>query len=136
MYKNEQVYPAYLVTYQSVRSSGGRGRKRAALGPTTATSRAAARSAARSSKPLVKRARTASPAAALTIRMKAQNGEETYFKVKLSTSIRKVFSAYAQRKGVPVASLGFSIGGKPVAGDETVFTLGLKDQDCITSWGL
>ena len=36
----------------------------------------------------------------ITIRVKDQNGEETMFKIKKTTRMKKVFSTYAARKGV------------------------------------
>eukprot|EP00613_Pedinella_sp_CCMP2098_P008234 CAMPEP_0171677522 /NCGR_PEP_ID=MMETSP0990-20121206/55095_1 /TAXON_ID=483369 /ORGANISM="non described non described, Strain CCMP2098" /LENGTH=72 /DNA_ID=CAMNT_0012263939 /DNA_START=46 /DNA_END=264 /DNA_ORIENTATION=+ len=39
----------------------------------------------------------------ITIRVRDQTGEETFFKVKKSTRMEKVFTTYAQRKGVAVS---------------------------------
>ena len=39
--------------------------------------------------------------------------------MKLSTKMSKIFDAYAQRKGVTVASLKFLFDGDPVLPDET-----------------
>ena len=48
----------------------------------------------------------------ITLRVKDQQGEETFFKVKKGTKMNKVFSAYAQRKGVEVARFRFLIDGE------------------------
>lgn len=43
----------------------------------------------------------------ITIRVKDQNGEETMFKIKRTTKMRKVFSTYAARKGVEATASEF-----------------------------
>ena len=39
-----------------------------------------------------------------TIRIKDQNGEETMFKIKRTTKMKKVFVTYASRKGVEAST--------------------------------
>lgn len=51
----------------------------------------------------------------LTRLLPPQEGEETFFKVKPTTKMTKVFSAYAQRKGVKVTALRFMIDGNRIA---------------------
>lgn len=60
-----------------------------------------------------------------------QTGEETYFKVKKTTRMEKVFSTYAQRKGVSVSALRFLLDGDRLSGDQTPTSLELEDQDQI-----
>lgn len=60
-----------------------------------------------------------------------QTGEETYFKVKKTTRMEKVFSTYATRKGVNVGALRFLLDGERVGGDQTPTSLELEDQDQI-----
>ncbi|ETV73468.1 hypothetical protein H257_11600 [Aphanomyces astaci] len=67
----------------------------------------------------------------ITIRVKDQSGEETFFKVKPHTKMEKIFSAYAQRKGVPVTALRFLLDGTRIGGDQTPKMLELEDQDQI-----
>lgn len=67
----------------------------------------------------------------ITIRVKDQTGEETMFKIKKSTKMSKVFSAYAQRKGVEPASLRFLLDGERIGPDETPKMLELEDEDQI-----
>lgn len=82
--------------------------------------------------------------ATITIRVKDQRnqqgwisgmgcGSETYFKVKMSTKMSKVFGAYAQLKGAPPTSLRFHIDGEPLrfCHEETPRSLELEDQDQI-----
>jgi small ubiquitin-related modifier len=68
---------------------------------------------------------------AITIRVKDQAGEETFFKVKNTTKMSKVFAAYAQRKGVQQTSLRFLLDGERINNDDTPKTLELEDQDQI-----
>ncbi|GMI58213.1 hypothetical protein ScalyP_jg6237 [Parmales sp. scaly parma] len=69
--------------------------------------------------------------APITIRVKDQTGEETFFKIKKSTKMSKVMETYAKRKGVDIASLRFLVDGERVQGEDTPKTLELDDQDQI-----
>ena len=67
----------------------------------------------------------------ITIRVKDQTGEETMFKIKKSTKMSKVFSAYAQRKGVDAAALRFLLDGERINDTDTPKMLELEDEDQI-----
>ena len=67
----------------------------------------------------------------LTIRVKDQGGEETFFKVKCTTLMSKIFAAYAQRKGVQKSVLRFLLDGERINPEETADTLELEDHDQI-----
>lgn len=60
-----------------------------------------------------------------------QTGEETYFKIKTSTRMQKVFHTYATRKGLLESSLRFLLDGDRIKPDDTPKTLELDDQDQI-----
>ncbi|CAM9866092.1 unnamed protein product, partial [Ectocarpus sp. 8 AP-2014] len=60
-----------------------------------------------------------------------QTGEETYFKVKKTTRMEKVFTTYASRKGVSVSALRFLLDGSRVGPEDTPTSLELEDQDQI-----
>mmetsp|Transcript_22093 Transcript_22093/g.45995 ORF Transcript_22093/g.45995 Transcript_22093/m.45995 type:complete len:93 (+) Transcript_22093:21-299(+) len=68
---------------------------------------------------------------AITIRVKDQGGEETFFKIKKTTKMEKVFSTYASRRGVDVGSLRFLLDGERIDATETPKSLELDDQDQI-----
>jgi len=68
---------------------------------------------------------------AITIRVKDQGGEETFFKVKNTTKMSKVFGAYAQRKGVQQSSLRCLLDGERINPEDTPKSLELEDQDQI-----
>mmetsp|Transcript_22577 Transcript_22577/g.34814 ORF Transcript_22577/g.34814 Transcript_22577/m.34814 type:complete len:93 (+) Transcript_22577:140-418(+) len=67
----------------------------------------------------------------ITIRVRDQTGEETFFKIKKTTKMSKVFETYAQRKGVQSSSLRFLLDGERIEGDATPKMLELDDQDQI-----
>ncbi|CAM9100655.1 unnamed protein product [Ascophyllum nodosum] len=70
-------------------------------------------------------------ATTITIRVRDQTGEETYFKVKKTTRMEKVFTTYATRKGVSVSALRFLLDGQRVNAEDTPTSLELEDQDQI-----
>jgi small ubiquitin-related modifier len=61
----------------------------------------------------------------------AQTGEETFFKIKKTTKMSKVFETYAQRKGVQANSLRFMLDGERIEANQTPKMLELDDQDQI-----
>merc|ERR1712151_490105 len=67
----------------------------------------------------------------ITIRVRDQTGEETFFKIKKTTKMSKVFETYAQRKGVQSASLRFLLDGERIDPTSTPKMLELDDQDQI-----
>ena len=68
---------------------------------------------------------------ALHLRVKDQNGFETFFRVQRKTKMRKVFSAYATKVGVPLDALRFLLDGQRVDPADTFQTLELEDGDQI-----
>jgi small ubiquitin-related modifier len=71
------------------------------------------------------------PSETITVRVKDQAGEETFFKVKLTTKMGKVIAAYANRKGVQQTSLRFLLDGERINDEDTPKTLELEDRDQI-----
>lgn len=61
----------------------------------------------------------------------SQSGEETFFKIKKTTKMGKVFQTYAQRKGMQVSSLRFLLDGDRIKEDQTPKMLEMEDQDQI-----
>ena len=76
------------------------------------------------------RRRTTTPSS-LNIRIRDITGEETFFKVKTTTKLDKVFNAFATRKGVAATDLRFLLDGARVSGIQTVADIGMKDDDQI-----
>ena len=64
--------------------------------------------------------------------LRDHTGEETFFKLKKTTKLDKVFNAYAQRKGLfNASSLRFLFDGQRVRGDQTTGGIGMEDGDRI-----
>ena len=67
----------------------------------------------------------------ITLSIKDQSGDETFFKVKKTTPMKKIMAAYAQRKGVPQDTLRFILDGERVVPEDTPKTLEMLDKDQI-----
>lgn len=63
--------------------------------------------------------------------MREQTGEEIFFKIKMTTSMGKVFDVYAARKGIQAESLRFMLDGGEMLPSDTAWSLELDDQDQI-----
>jgi small ubiquitin-related modifier len=59
------------------------------------------------------------------------SSSQTFFKVKKTTRMEKVFNTYAQRKGVNQNSLRFLLDGERINADSSPASLDLEDQDQI-----
>ena len=77
------------------------------------------------------RRRTTTPSdGSITIKIwDMSSGEDTFFKVKYTTKLDKVFNAYATRRGICVASLHFLFDGSRVRRDQTAADIGMADGD-------
>ena len=73
--------------------------------------------------------RRTTTSSSLNIRIRAQCGEETFFKVKTTTKLDKIFIAYATRKDVAWTDLRFLFSGVRVRGDQTPAGIGMEDGD-------
>ena len=60
---------------------------------------------------------------------KVPEGDETWFKVKTTTKLQKLFDKYALRKGIEVGSLRFLLDGKRLNGDQTPADIDMEDGD-------
>jgi len=61
----------------------------------------------------------------------SETGEETMFKMNMSSPMSKVFKAYAEQKGVDVSTFHFLLDGKHVRETDTPLSLDLEDNDHI-----
>jgi len=65
----------------------------------------------------------------ITIFLRDQTtGEETYFSLRYRSTLRIVFTVFAERKGLSQDSLKFSFNGQSLTGYETPYSLGLEDR--------
>ncbi|KAI0072250.1 ubiquitin-like protein [Panus rudis PR-1116 ss-1] len=69
--------------------------------------------------------------APINIKVVTQTGEEVYFKIKRSTKLSKLQSAYAQKVGKDVNSIRFLYDGNRVNESDTPATLEMEDNDTI-----
>ena len=67
----------------------------------------------------------------ITLKVKAQDGNETYFKVKQGTQLKKLMDAYCSRHGVNPQTVRFLFDGERIQDSATPFELGMQDQDEI-----
>ena len=74
---------------------------------------------------------TSPPAPSLNIRLhKVPEGDDTFFKVKTTTKLQKVFDAYATTV-YPGRDLRFLLDGKRLNGDQTPADVDMEDGDQI-----
>ncbi|CAM9561094.1 unnamed protein product [Ectocarpus sp. 12 AP-2014] len=69
------------------------------------------------------------PARVLTIIVRDQTGEDTYFKVRSTVAMSKIKHTYCSRKGVSTGAMAFLLDGHRVEDDETPASLELEDED-------
>ena len=67
----------------------------------------------------------------VTLRVRDQNGDEMFFKVKKETKMQKIMDAYAQRKGVSTTALRFNMDGERINPTDTPKMLELENDDQI-----
>lgn len=67
----------------------------------------------------------------IVIRVRETTGEETRFRIKVTTRLNTVFRAYARHKGVEMHSFRFLIEGNFVNPEDTPTSFGLEDNDVI-----
>lgn len=67
----------------------------------------------------------------IVVRVRDMTGEETHFRIRVTTRLNTIFRAYARRKGVPIHSFRFLIEGDHVNPEDTPTSLGLEDGDMI-----
>ncbi|CAM9229013.1 unnamed protein product, partial [Ectocarpus fasciculatus] len=67
----------------------------------------------------------------LTLRVRDQTGEETYFKVHSTTAMSNVIGTYCKRKGVSIAAIQFLLCGTRLRDYDTPASLELEDEDQI-----
>ena len=69
--------------------------------------------------------------APITLKVRDQSGEEMFFKVKKGTAMKKIMQAFADRKGVSLEVLRFTIDGTRVNAEDTPMMLSRVDGDLI-----
>ena len=67
----------------------------------------------------------------ISLIVKSQDGQETMFKVKKSTTMQKIMDAYANKMGLDVNSLVLIFDGHRCQGRDTPGSLEMEDGDCL-----
>ena len=65
------------------------------------------------------------------IKVKAQDGTETVFKIRSTTKMERIFKTYCERKGIALGSTRFLFNGKRIDGNKTPFESGIESGDFI-----
>ena len=67
----------------------------------------------------------------LNIRVRDATGSETFFKIKKTTKMHKIFHAWCTRMGKPVTAFRFLFDGQRVDGEQTAEDIDMEDGDQI-----
>nr|AAP34642.1 small ubiquitin-like modifier [Bigelowiella natans] len=67
----------------------------------------------------------------LNLKVKSQDGNEVFFKVKKTTPFKRLMEAYCQKVGAEKSSVRFLFDGDRISGDQTPADLDMQDEDEI-----
>ncbi|XP_035581720.1 small ubiquitin-related modifier 1-like [Zalophus californianus] len=67
----------------------------------------------------------------IKLKVVGQDSSEVYFRVRMTTHLKKLKESYCQRQGVPVNSLQFLFDGQRIADNDTAEELGMEEDDVI-----
>lgn len=67
----------------------------------------------------------------ITLKVKSQNGNELFFKIKKSTQLKKLMDAYCSRNGVVPTTVRFLFDGNRIRENDTPNDLQLQNDDQI-----
>ncbi|KAJ9697326.1 hypothetical protein PVL29_009226 [Vitis rotundifolia] len=67
----------------------------------------------------------------INLKVKGQDGNEVFFRIKRSTQLRKLMSAYCDRQSVELNSIAFLFDGRRLRGEQTPDELEMEDGDEI-----
>jgi small ubiquitin-related modifier len=67
----------------------------------------------------------------ISIRVRSQQGEEVFFKIKPTTMMEKVIRAFADKLGVDAGALRLTFDGERVQGNKSAQEIGLQDGDVL-----
>eukprot|EP00494_Astrolonche_serrata_P027054 UN27317 len=67
----------------------------------------------------------------LNLKVKSQDGNEVYFKVKKTTQLNKLMSAYCSRVGKELGTVRFLFDGERIQPEATPEQLDMEDEDEI-----
>ncbi|XP_074310898.1 small ubiquitin-related modifier 1-like [Silene latifolia] len=67
----------------------------------------------------------------INLKVKGQDGNEVFFKIKRSTQLKKLMNAYCDRQSVDINSIAFLFDGRRLRVDQTPDELEMEDGDEI-----
>lgn len=67
----------------------------------------------------------------INLKVKGQDGNEVFFRIKRSTQLRKLMTAYCDRQSVEFNSIAFLFDGRRLRGEQTPDELDMEDGDEI-----
>ncbi|XP_062148260.1 small ubiquitin-related modifier 1-like [Alnus glutinosa] len=67
----------------------------------------------------------------INLKVKGQDGNEVFFRIKRSTQLRKLMNAYCDRQSVEFNSIAFLFDGRRLRGEQTPDELEMEDGDEI-----
>ncbi|KAL5729819.1 Small ubiquitin-related modifier 1 [Ranunculus cassubicifolius] len=70
-------------------------------------------------------------AAHINLKVKGQDGNEVFFRIKRSTQLKKLMTAYCDRQSVEFNSIAFLFDGRRLRGEQTPDELEMEDGDEI-----
>ncbi|KAK6238608.1 hypothetical protein QUC31_004077 [Theobroma cacao] len=70
-------------------------------------------------------------AAHINLKVKGQDGNEVFFRIKRSTQLKKLMNAYCDRQSVELNSIAFLFDGRRLRGEQTPDELEMEDGDEI-----
>ncbi|CAL5336379.1 hypothetical protein CsSME_00019206 [Camellia sinensis var. sinensis] len=67
----------------------------------------------------------------INLKVKGQDGNEVFFRIKRSTQLKKLMNAYCDRQSVEMNSIAFLFDGRRLRGEQTPDELEMEDGDEI-----
>ncbi|KAL9436292.1 hypothetical protein AB3S75_022359 [Citrus x aurantiifolia] len=67
----------------------------------------------------------------INLKVKGQDGNEVFFRIKRSTQLKKLMNAYCDRQSVELNSIAFLFDGRRLRGEQTPDELEMEDGDEI-----
>ncbi|KAH0650872.1 hypothetical protein KY290_031709 [Solanum tuberosum] len=67
----------------------------------------------------------------INLKVKSQDGNEVFFRIKRSTQLKKLMNAYCDRQSVDFNSIAFLFDGRRLRGEQTPDELEMEDGDEI-----
>ncbi|XP_076917363.1 small ubiquitin-related modifier 1-like [Bidens hawaiensis] len=67
----------------------------------------------------------------INLKVKGQDGNEVFFRIKRSTQLKKLMNAYCDRQSVELNSIAFLFDGRRLRGEQTPDELEMEEGDEI-----